>query len=147
MGIQILSLSAESISLEWAKQTCERYFQHEKIKFVSPSSHVMFCLFYRYWWNSYIEHNFFFIHLRNSKIVQFKVFTYRKMPVTKMLWNLDIKLERRNKDNNTYIFLLQKVKILLKKRKIMLVTMATSISSHVKDKNNIFTLRDEDMIF
>ena len=33
------------------------YFQHKKIKFVSPSGHVMFCLFYRYWWNSYIKHN------------------------------------------------------------------------------------------
>ena len=32
----------------------ERYFQHEKIKFVSPSGHVMFCLFYRYWWNTRI---------------------------------------------------------------------------------------------
>ena len=30
---------------------------------------------------------------------------------------------------------------------IMLVTMATPISSHVKDKNSIFTARDEDMIF
>ena len=30
---------------------------------------------------------------------------------------------------------------------IMLVTMATLISSHVKDKNSIFTARDEDMIF
>ena len=30
---------------------------------------------------------------------------------------------------------------------IMLVTMATPISSHVKDKNCIFTARDEDMIF
>ena len=30
---------------------------------------------------------------------------------------------------------------------IMLVTMATPISSHVKDKNGIFTGRDEDMIF
>ena len=30
-------------------QTSERYFQHEKIKFVSPSGHVMFCkIFYRY---------------------------------------------------------------------------------------------------
>ena len=29
----------------------------------------------------------------------------------------------------------------------MLVTMATLISSHVKDKNSIFTARDEDMIF
>ena len=30
---------------------------------------------------------------------------------------------------------------------IMLVTMATPISSHVKDKNGIFTANDEDMIF
>ena len=29
----------------------------------------------------------------------------------------------------------------------MSVTMATPISSHVKDKNSIFTARDEDMIF
>ena len=30
---------------------------------------------------------------------------------------------------------------------IILVTMATPISSHVKDKNSIFTACDEDMIF
>ena len=30
---------------------------------------------------------------------------------------------------------------------IMLVTMATPISSHVKDKNGIFTAYGEDMIF
>ena len=30
---------------------------------------------------------------------------------------------------------------------IMLVTMATPASSRVKDKNSIFTARDEDMIF
>ena len=29
----------------------------------------------------------------------------------------------------------------------MLVTMVTPISSRVKDKNSIFTARDEDMIF
>ena len=29
----------------------------------------------------------------------------------------------------------------------MLVTMAAAISSHVKDKNSIFTSREEDMIF
>ena len=57
---------------EWAKRMSERYFQHEKIKFVSPSGHVMFCLFYRCWWNSYIKHNFVFIHFWNSKIVQLK---------------------------------------------------------------------------
>ena len=36
--IRILSSSA---------LTSERYFRHEVIKFVFPSSHVMFCLFYR----------------------------------------------------------------------------------------------------
>ena len=30
---------------------------------------------------------------------------------------------------------------------IILVTMATPISSHVKDKNSTFTACDEDMIF
>ena len=30
---------------------------------------------------------------------------------------------------------------------IMIVTMATPISSHVKDKNSTFTACDEDMIF
>ena len=30
---------------------------------------------------------------------------------------------------------------------IKLVTMATPIPSHVKDKNSVFTSRDEDMIF
>ena len=39
----VLKVSHSFVSL-----TCERYFQHEKIKFVSPSGHVMFCLFYRY---------------------------------------------------------------------------------------------------
>ena len=44
--------------------------KHERIKFVSPSGHVMFCLFYRYWWNSYIKHNFFysFSEQQNSAI-------------------------------------------------------------------------------
>jgi len=27
-----------------------RYFQHEKIKFVSPSGHAMFCLLYKIQW-------------------------------------------------------------------------------------------------
>ena len=35
----------------------------------------------------------------------------------------------------------------MKKRQTMLETMATPISSQVKDKNSIFTARDEDMIF
>ena len=41
LGIRILSSSAESISLEFAALTRERYFQHSKIKFVSPRGRVI----------------------------------------------------------------------------------------------------------
>ena len=41
LGIGILSSRAKNISHEWAKWTSERYFQHEKIKFVPPSGHVI----------------------------------------------------------------------------------------------------------
>ena len=41
LGIRILSSSAESISHSFASLTRERYFQHSKIKFVSPSGHVI----------------------------------------------------------------------------------------------------------
>ena len=43
------------------------YFQHKKIKFVSPIGHVMFCLFYRCWRNSYIKHNFFWFIFETAK--------------------------------------------------------------------------------
>ena len=75
-------------------------------KIVSPSGHIMFCLFSRYWWNSYIKDNFF-----------------SKEPAARLSGKLSCNWL------------------------IMLVTMATSISSHVKDENSIFTARDEDMIF
>ena len=39
--IRILSSRAESISHSFASLTLERYFQHEKIKFVSPRGHVI----------------------------------------------------------------------------------------------------------
>ena len=45
-----------SLTSEWSKRARDTS-QHEMIKFVSPSGHVMFCLFYRYWWNSYRKHN------------------------------------------------------------------------------------------
>ena len=41
LGIQILSSRAESISHSFAPLTRERYFQHSKIKLVSPSGHVI----------------------------------------------------------------------------------------------------------
>ena len=37
---------------EWAQQTSEIFFQHEKGNFVSPSAHVMFYLFYKHHWNT-----------------------------------------------------------------------------------------------
>ena len=40
-GIRILSSRAESISHSFAAITRERYFQHEKIKFVSLRGHVV----------------------------------------------------------------------------------------------------------
>ena len=39
LGIRILSSRAESISHSFASLTRERYFQHSKIKFVSPRGH------------------------------------------------------------------------------------------------------------
>ena len=45
-GVRVLSSRADGISHSFASLNRERYFQHEKIKFVSPSGHVMFCLFY-----------------------------------------------------------------------------------------------------
>jgi len=54
----------------------------------------------------------------------------------KNVMKLGYKVIKENKDNNTNIFCSKK-----------LVTMATPISSHVKDKNSIFTARDEDLIF
>ena len=41
LGIRILCSRAESISHSFAPLTRERYFQHEKIKFVSPGGHVI----------------------------------------------------------------------------------------------------------
>ena len=41
LGIRILSSHAESISHSFASLTRERYFQHSKIKFVSPRGHVI----------------------------------------------------------------------------------------------------------
>ena len=66
--------------------------------------------------------------------------TYGKMPVRKILWNLDIKLWRRNKDNNTYDFLFQKVEINVSNHG------DTNIFTRER-KNSIFAGRDEDMIF
>ena len=66
------------------------------------------------------------------------------MPVTKMLWNSDIKLLKRNNDNNTDIFC---SKLSQNSNEEEKNSMATPISSHMKDINSIFTARDDDMGF
>ena len=48
LGIRILSSRAESLFHSFALLTRERYFQHSKIKFVSPRSHVMSSLLTSY---------------------------------------------------------------------------------------------------
>ena len=47
LGIRILSSRAESISHSFASLTRERYFQHSKIKIVSPRGHEIssICVF------------------------------------------------------------------------------------------------------
>ena len=45
LRLQILSLSAESISHSFASPTRERYFQYSKIKFVFPCGHVISSIF------------------------------------------------------------------------------------------------------
>ena len=80
----ILSLSAESISHLFDSLTHEIYFTHKKMKFViSPSSHVIFCLFYRYWWKFYIKDNSFINSFSKQQNRAIKVLTYRKTFVTK----------------------------------------------------------------
>ena len=88
----------------------------------------------------------FFFHFRNSKILQLKWSPIAKC-LSQKCYETRIKSYKVEIKTIILMFLFQKVKILMKKRKIMLVTMATPISSHVKDKNSIFTARNEDMIF
>ena len=105
-----------------------------------------------YWWNSYIEDNFF--HFRTSanllecssrpeKVSMWKFgSSSRKSLVTvpsshfeAILWMKFQKNRRRAWAESSCNWL------------IMLVTMATPRSSHVKVNNSIFTACDEDMIF
>ena len=90
----------------------------------------------------------FFIHFRNSKIVQLVPMwkfgsSSRKSPVTVPSSHLEtIFVHEISREPAARLSGKLSCNWL-----IMLVTMATPISSHVEDKNNIFTARDEDMIF
>ena len=105
-----------------------------------------------YWWNSYIEDNFFHFRTsanlpecssRSEKVSMWKFgSSSRKSPVTvpsshfeAILWMKFQKSRPRAWAESSCNWL------------IMLVTMATPRSSHVKVNNSIFTACDEDMIF
>ena len=62
----------------------------DKIRFPKRPCNVLFIL--QMLMNSYIKHNFCFYSFSKQQNSAIKVVTHRKMPVTKMLWNLDIKL-------------------------------------------------------
>ena len=86
--------------------------EHEKIKFISTSGHVIFCLLHKHT-NDDVFDDFPKISDHFPKI--FSKYFLRDYVTIAMV--------------------------------IILVTMATPISSHVKDKNSMFTACDEDMIF
>ena len=74
------------------------------------------------------------------------------MPVTKNVRKLGYKVIKEKKGQYYLYFKISKETAAHLSGKlfcnwlIMLVTMATPMSSHVKDKNSIFSARDEDMI-
>ena len=118
------------------------YFQHEKIKFVSPSGHVMFCLLCRYCWNVQIVFSFS------------KWWKSGHQPLKHACcatWNKIWKLWKANHDNvkfcNKNVNVVERhyteaQKYLTMKTRlafywlIVFVTTTTPISSHVKDKND-----------
>ena len=64
LGIRILSSRTQSIPHSFAALTRERYFQHSKIKFVSPRGHVLCSIYTIYiFFNSF---NLIFLCLFNS---------------------------------------------------------------------------------
>ena len=133
-----------------------------KIKFVSPKRHIMFCLFCSYWWNSYIKDNFFLFFNEFFNITfrdfgkSFWMFFMLGKSIDVKIWQLIEKVTGNCTvfaPRSHFVNEISKEPVARLSVKlscnwlIMLITMATPISSHVKDKNGIFTARDEEMIF
>ena len=128
--------------------------EHEKIKFISTSGHVIFCLYLYKHTNDDILDDFLKISEDFTKWFWrkdelFQTF-FRHFPkITKDFWRQPKISEERpmmfqSYSNTSKYFLMDYVTIAMV---IILVTMAMPIFSHVKDKNNIFPACDEDMIF
>lgn len=148
-------MSGVGISYDWEKRTSERYFQHKKIKYVSPSSRAIFCLFYtnEISTSNIITFSYSFLKWQNSAI---KVVTSRDFSKSswtffkpgKLYWCENLVLFSLRKSVVTVVSLHVKAILWMKVLMnwlhlsgklscnwlIVFVTMATSISSHVKSK-------------
>ena len=120
--------------------------EHEKIKFISTSGHVIFCLLHKHT-NDDVFDDFPKTSDQFPKISDqfpniFRTFSedYRRFPKI----SEKAPMMFRSYSNISKYFLRDYVTIAMV---IILVTMATPISSHVKDKNSMFTSCNEDMIF
>ena len=110
--------------------------EHKKIKFISTSRHVIFCLLHKHT-NDDVFDDFPKIsdHFPGE---HFRTFSdiFRRLPKI-------VKDFRGGTDDDKYFIRDYVTKAMV----IISVTMATPISSHVKDKNSMFTACDEDIIF
>ena len=129
---------------------------------------VMFYLFYRYWWNTNHRRSLFSVFAFSSPSINFSTSlseTSANLPECSSssekvsMWKFGcssrtspVTVTSSHLEAILWIKFQTKPAARLSGKLpcnwlIMLVTMATPISLHVKDKNNIFTARNEDMIF
>ena len=128
--------------------------EHEKIKFISTSGHVIFCLLHKHTNDWRFSEDFrpvsedfqrfsqIFPKVRRTFPNIFRTFSEDNRRFPKISEKAPMMF--RSYSNISKYALRDCVTIAIV---IMLVTMATPISSHVKDKNSTFTAWDEDMIF
>ena len=123
--------------------------EHEKIKFISTGGHVIFCLLHKHTNDVFddfpkISDHFpkIFQNCSEGKGNVSELFSeiFRRFPKICE----EVPMMFRSYSNTSKYFLRDYGTIAMV---IILVTMATSISSHVKDKNSTFTACNENMIF
>ena len=119
---------------------------------------VMFYLFYRYWWNTNHRRSLFSVFAFSFPSINFSTShseTSANLPECSSS-SEKVSMWKFGSSSRTSPVKLIKFQTKPAARLsgklpcnwlIILVTMATPISLHVKDKNNIFTARNEDMIF
>ena len=148
--IWILSSSVQlDMSIRRTKRLC-LLVEHKKIKFISTSGHVIFCLLHKHT-NGDVFDDFPKISDHFPKI--FQNCSEGKTNVSEYFWEIFRRLPKfseeapmkfRSYSNTSKYFLRDYGTIAMV---IILVAMATPISSHVKDKNSTLPACDEDMIF